>query len=73
MARFSIRLKEPLGAEEIRPRRPRMCDPQTDAPFTGVIEVPLVEQIDDVEAEQHLLTVPGQRDHVRERRIVNSI
>ena len=50
-----------------------MCDPQTDAPFTGVIEVLLVEQINDVETEQHLLTVPGQRDHVRERRIVNSI
>ena len=73
MACFSIRLEKPLRTKEIRPRRPRMRNPQTDAPFTVVIEVVLVEQIDDVEAQQHLLIVPGQRDHVRERRIVNSM
>jgi hypothetical protein len=56
---FSILLKEPLSTEEVRPRRPRAGDSQTDAPFTGVVEVLLIEQIDNVEAQQQLLIVPG--------------
>ena len=40
---FSILLKEPLRAEKVRPRRPRVRNSQTDAPFPGVIEVLLIE------------------------------
>ena len=40
---LSILLKEPLRAEKVRPRRSRVRNPQTDAPFPGVIEVLLIE------------------------------
>jgi len=43
MACFSIRLEEPLAAEEKRPRHPRMRDPQTDTPLALIDEVLLVQ------------------------------
>lgn len=57
MARFSIRLKEPLAAEKERPRHPRMRHPQTDA-VSCVVKILLIQQVDDVEPQHELLGVP---------------
>ena len=43
MACFSIRLEEPLGTEEERPRHPRMRHPQTDTPLSSVDEILLIQ------------------------------
>lgn len=53
-------LEEPLAAEKERPRHPRMRHAQADAPFAAIDVVLLIEQIDHIEPEQELLSVPRQ-------------
>ena len=56
--RFSIRLEEPLASEEERPWHPRMRHTQPDTAFPLIDEVPLIQEIHNIEAEQELLPFP---------------
>ena len=60
MARFSIRLEEPLPAKEEGPRHTGMGYPKTDTAFALVDEIFLVQRIYDIKPDQELLAVPGQ-------------
>jgi hypothetical protein len=50
-----------------------MGDAQTDTAFSVIDEVLLIEQIHNVEAEEKLLSMPGQRDDMSNRYIINGI
>ncbi len=50
-----------------------MGNPQADAAFPPIDKVLLIQQVDDVKPEQHFLSVPGQRNRVRDRGIVHGI
>jgi hypothetical protein len=52
MARFSIRLKEPLRTEKERTGHPRMGHPEPNAASARIVEVLLVEQVDGIESHQ---------------------
>jgi hypothetical protein len=64
MARFSIRLKEPLRTEKERTGHPRMGHSQPDTAPAHIVEVLLVEQVDDIESQQQLLLIPRQWEDV---------
>lgn len=66
IARFSIRLEEPLAAEEKRPRHPGMGYTQSNVTFTLIEEVFLIQEIDHIKPNEKLLSVPRKRNYVRE-------
>jgi len=53
-------LKEPLSAEEERPRHAGMGDAESDAAFSPVIEIFLIQYVQHIESQQHFLIVPRQ-------------
>ena len=69
----SCGLEEPLAAEEERPWHPRVRHSQPDAPLSLIDVVPLIEQVDDIEAEQEFLPFPWQRKHMGNRKIVDRV
>ena len=73
MARFSIRLEEPLSAEKERSRHTGMGYPKTDTAFALVDEILLVQRIDDIKPDQELLSVPGQWNDMANRKVVDRI
>ena len=58
-------LEKPLSPKEERPWHPRMRDPEADTPFSRIVEILTIEQVDDVESYQHLLLIPRKIEHVR--------
>ena len=58
MARFSIRLEEPLSAKEEGARHPGMRDTETNAAFALVDKVLLIQCIHDIKPDDKLLAVP---------------
>src|SRR5688572_23229250 len=58
VARFSIRLKEPLTTKKERPRHARMSHTQTNTPLSLIDKVLLIQQINDVKSQQEFLSFP---------------
>ena len=73
MARFSIRLEEPLPAEEKGPRHPNMRHTESDTAFALIDEILLIQRIHDIESDQELLPLPGQRNDMANRKVIDRI
>ena len=50
-----------------------MRNSESDAAFSPVDEIVLIEQVDHVKTQQHFLTMPWQRNGMSNRDIVNGI
>ena len=50
-----------------------MSNAQSDAAFSPVDKIMLIEQVDHVKTYEHFLTMPWQRNGMRDRGIVNGI
>ena len=65
--------EEQLPTEEEGSRHAGMRHTEADTAFAMVNEVLLIERIDDIERQQQFLIMPGQRDDMRDGKVIDRV
>ncbi len=70
---FGIWLKKPLSAKEERSRHPGMRHTESDTAFALIDEILLIQRIHNIETYHELLPVPGQRNDMANRKVIDRV